>query len=227
MKHDPERYSRYVEHPRFGRFPHDTGLNPDPRSSNVSLHWNAVSRQEIALRYEALSGERWPYGEVPSSAKESCRIPNSAVAADLVRQTPATVPVTHYFDLERVCRDCLLPFIFHAEEQKHWYEVLGFGLDSNCVRCVLCRKRTQSIARLRKRYEHLLHMTDRTAEETLELADCCLSLVESTAFSLQKLQCVRMLLNQLSSDERSTIRPRTAELVARLSLFKGQGGKPR
>ncbi|WP_366929827.1 zinc-ribbon domain containing protein [uncultured Thiodictyon sp.] len=102
-----EDYSKFVDHPRYGRLPRMTGLNPDTNYTDVFLHWH--------------------------SAKE-CRIPNTAIRADLSRQTPATVQVTHYFDVRRQCRDCDKPFIFFAEEQKYWYEILGFGLDSGLFR---------------------------------------------------------------------------------------------
>ena len=69
-----------MEHPRFGKGPRRTGLDvagtPDGK---VFLHWH--------------SGP-------------GVRVPNTAVAADLSRQKPATVPVTHYFDAKRVCRKC-------------------------------------------------------------------------------------------------------------------------
>src|SRR5690554_738010 len=101
-------YDSYVEHPRYGRKPRITGLNPVNDYRRVFLHWH--------------SGD-------------DCRIPNTAVEADLSRQSPAAVPVTHYFDVKRACRDCGRPFIFYALEQKHWYEELGFCLEADCVRC--------------------------------------------------------------------------------------------
>jgi hypothetical protein len=106
-------YDNYVEHPRFGRYPRITGLNPesDFTTGKPFLHWNATER-----------------------------IPNTAVEADLSRQSRATVPVTHYYDVKRTCRDCARPFIFFADEQKHWYEELKLPLEADCVRCVPCRK---------------------------------------------------------------------------------------
>src|SRR5688572_8761575 len=113
MARDADEYAAFVDHPRYGRHPHITGLNPDGGSDDVFLHW------------------RW--------RKKGCLIPNTAIPADLSRQTAATIHVTHYFDQKLECRDCRRLFIFFAEEQKHWYEELGFGLDSDCVRCVFCR----------------------------------------------------------------------------------------
>jgi hypothetical protein len=53
---------------------------------------------------------------------------STAVAADVSRQIFTTMPVTHYFDVKRVCRGCQRPFLFFADEQKHWYEELGFSI---------------------------------------------------------------------------------------------------
>ena len=165
-----QKYADFVEHPRFGRYPHVTGLNPetDLTTGRPFLHWNATER-----------------------------IANTAVEADLSRQSPATVPVTHYYDVKRACRDCGRPFIFFAQEQKHWYEELGLPLEADCVRCVPCRKRQHGIAAKRERYEDLFHVQARTPAENLEMADCCLALVEEGLFNTRQTGRVRQLLKQV------------------------------
>ena len=164
-------YREFVTHPRYGQGPRITGLNPETdHAGHVFLHWH--------------------------SPKDS-RVPNTAIPADLSRQSPATVPVTHYFDVMRHCRDCGKPFIFFAAEQQYWYEELGFGLDSDCGRCIVCRKKQQGIGLKRERYEELFHVPDRTAEQNFEMADCCLSLVEADAFHKQKLQHIRAILKRI------------------------------
>ena len=162
-------YAAYVEHPRFGRYPHVTGLNPesDLSTGQPFLHWNAAER-----------------------------IPNTAVEADLSSQSRATVPVTHYFDVKRECRDCGRPFIFFAREQKHWYEELGLPLEADCVRCVPCRKRQHGITAKRQRYEELFHIVERTVNENVEMAECCLSLIEEGVFNTRQTQNVRQFLKQ-------------------------------
>ena len=179
MERKTDKYAAFVDHPRYGRRPNLTGLNPHPRDRDVHLHWNTTTHREIVAAFEAVTGQKWPYGDLSSYAEPIKRIPNTAIVADLTRQTAATVPVTHYFDLERICRDCGRPFIFFAREQKHWYEELGFGLESDCVRCVECRKEQQGIARQRERYETLFHVADRTVDQNIEMAGCCLSLIEN------------------------------------------------
>src|SRR5262249_1916680 len=148
-------------------------------------------------RIERLLGWR------PTLAEDGARmIPGTAIAADLSRQTPATVPVTHYYDIDKVCRDCGRKFIFFAEEQKHWYEELGFPLEAEAIRCPPCRKRLQRIGRIRKRYEQLFPLHLRTLEETLEMADCCLTLVEEGVFHLRQTERVRMLLKRVQEQTR-------------------------
>lgn len=166
------KYAHYVEHPRFGRYPQITGLNPesDLTTGQPFLHWNAVNR-----------------------------IANTAVKADLSRQSRATVPVTHYYDVKRTCRDCDRPFIFFAQEQKHWYEDLGLPLEADCVRCVPCRKRQHGIAAKRERYEELFHVQERTPAEDLEMAECCLSLIEDGIFHRRQTQRVRQLLKRVDA----------------------------
>lgn len=175
MKRRKNTYADYVEHPRFGRGPRITGLNPQAEFERAFIHWHS------------------PPG---------CRIPDTAIVAHAARQKEPTVAVTHYYDVKRRCRDCNRMFIFFAEEQLHWYEVLRFGLDSDCVRCVDCRKSDQHTAHLRQRYESLLDRPDRTNEETLELIDCALTLVENSAFGHRTLQRIRALWNSIPSESR-------------------------
>jgi len=225
MTPDDDKYREYVDHPRYGHRPNYTGLNPDHLAPEVSLHWNSTNGHEIAQRFQALTGQKWPYGVAFLYARDIKRIPNTAVVADSTRQTIATVPVTHYFDLDRVCRECGKRFIFFAEEQKYWYEDLGFGLDSDCVRCVPCRKRQQGIAQKRQRYETLFHISERNTEENLELADCCLSLIESSVFTVKQLQRVRSLLNRIPADADETTTARHNELAARVRSVEARNGE--
>lgn len=167
----------FVTHPRYGQRPRITGFNPanDFATGRVFLHWHSP---------------------------EGVRIPNTAIAADVSRQRPATVPVTHYFDAKRLCVDCRRPFIFFADEQKYWYEELGFPLESDCVRCVLCRKKQRGIELIRQRYEDLFHVDVRTSEQNLELAECALSLAEAGVFGLRQLERVRAILKRAPADAR-------------------------
>lgn len=222
MEPNADKYANFVEHPRFGKGPRCTGLNPGPLAKDVSLHWLAVTHQEMAARYEQTLGEPWPYGSVKAESSRTRRIPGTAVEADLSRQTPATVPVTHYFDMPRVCRDCGRPFLFFAEEQKHWYEDLGFPLEADCVRCTDCRKQQREIARLRKRFEELIQVRNRTIEQGCELADCCLTLMEDGLFTIKQSQRVRTILNSIPADADIRQRSRFTDLVARVKVIESR-----
>ena len=168
-------FREFVVHPRYGQGPRITGLNPenDLATGRIFLHWHSP---------------------------EGVRIPNTAIAADLSKQAPATVPVTHYFDAKRRCADCSRPFIFFAEEQKYWYEELGFPLESDCVRCIFCRRKQQGVELSRQRYEELFHAQERSSEQNLEMAECSLSLVEAGVFGKRQLERVRGILKKLPSD---------------------------
>jgi len=192
-----DEYGHYVAHPRYGQGPHITGLNPQhDYIGGVALQWHSPSE---------------------------CRIPDTAVPADLTRQSPATFPVTHYFDLKRSCDDCRKPFIFFAEEQKYWYEELGFGLESDCIGCAFCRKKQQGIAQSRAWYEALFHIADRTVEQKLEMTECCLNLVEASVFHRNQIQHIRMLLNQLSAEVWHGSQAKMSELHDRLHALETKG----
>ena len=190
-----DEYSHYVAHPRFGQRPRLTGLNPqtDMQTGSVFLHWH--------------------------SPKE-CRIPHTAIRADLSKQSRATVPVTHYYDVRRECSDCGRPFLFFAEEQQYWYEDMGFALESNCVRCVPCRKRKQGIEQKRARYEELLHKPDPSIDERLEMAECCLTLMEAGEFYRRQTERVRMILRQVKSTSTEDQKKVIGSLINRVKLLE-------
>ena len=144
----------------------------------------------------------------------------TAIVAEPASQVPSPVPITHYYDLDKICIDCQCRFIFYAEEQKYWYEELKFTSASDCVRCVACRKKQQAIAHHRKRFEQLSHVPERTIAENLEMAECCLSLMEVAVFHASQNQRVRMLLNlvpeaQQSNQEVTELRTRLLALEKR------------
>lgn len=134
-----------------------------------------------------------------------------------------TMGVTHYFDERRVCRDCQRPFLFFADEQKHWYEELRFTLEADCMRCVPCRKDEQVVSRARGRYEALVHVADRTAEQDLEMAECCLLLVEAGVFGRRRTEHVRALLKRAPAADRQRLLERVvaAEAVHGVSSDEG------
>lgn len=191
-------FRSYVEHPRYGREPQFTGLNPaEDYDGRVFFHWHSP---------------------------EKVRIANTAVSADLARQSPATIPVTHYFDVRRQCRDCDRPFIFFAQEQKHWYEELGFPLEADCLRCVPCRKNQQGLALKRERYEELFHVAERSLDQNLEFADCCLSLIEAGQFGTKQLARIRGILKRAEPKLTAKSQPAYEDLRVRLAALESKDG---
>lgn len=189
-----EQFRNFVEHPIFGREPRFTGLNPQTDyGGDIFLHWHSP---------------------------ETCRIPNTAVAADFAEQLPATVPVTHYYDVIRTCRDCNQKFIFFADEQKFWYEDMKFRLESDCIRCVDCRKTKQRLALARQQYEELSHRDNRSVQETLTMAVCCLTLIEQSVFTVKQTSHVRQLLNSIAGYSRND--EQHSQLLERLLQIETQ-----
>ena len=180
-----------MDHPRYGRRPCITGLHPvepatiEPGEPYVRFHWHS---------------------------SEPDRIANTAIKADVSLQRITTMGVTHYFDVKRVCQGCRRPFLFFAAEQKHWYEELGFSLEADCNRCVPCRKQQQGIARQRETYQRLFHVEHRTPEENLEMAECCLALMEASVFDRRQTERVRMLIRNVPEKARQGLMQRVVEL---------------
>lgn len=183
-------YSGYQEHPRYGKGPRITGLNPasEPFDATIFLHWHS------------------PAG---------VRIPNTAIPADTQRQLPATIPVTHYFDAKRVCRNCGTYFIFFAEEQKYWYEELKFPLEANMVDCIDCRKQEQRLQQARSSYEALLSKEHRSEAEIAQLVECGLQLVEAGIYSTKTLSKLRSFVKALDGPQATSFRQRIVSAEAR------------
>jgi hypothetical protein len=192
-------YVDHVPHPRYGKGPRFTGSDPNPEDPEVHLHRNTgIYSKAVQAHIDGFLGDLKAH--LP---KRGQPIPGTALAADLQRQSFCVVPVSHYYDIDCECRDCRRPFIFFAEEQKHWYEDLKFPLDADCVRCVECRKNLRTIERHRRRYEELFHLP-LTPANCIESAECALFLIEAAIFPRQKTERVRMLLKSLPAQEQNS-----------------------
>jgi hypothetical protein len=190
-------YSEYQTHPRFGRGPRITGLNPSdvPYDERVFLHWHS---------------------------RCGVRIPNTAIAADTKRQAPATIHVTHYFDSKRVCCKCGAYFIFFAEEQRYWYEELQFPLEANLVTCITCRRHEHQLRDARQTYERLLSQVERSVEDSLQLIERGLFLVDEGLFSPKLLPKLRGFLNTIAQ----TADPRRRALLETLVALEQETEHP-
>lgn len=179
----------YIPHPRFGSGPRYTGLDPDPATDEVVVNWNTVIPSSVDAE---LAGE-W----------RGVAIPGTAIRAHHWKNSEAP-QLTHYFDLERRCHDCLRWFIFYAEEQRFWNEKAGLPLFVDCTRCTKCRRERRHLRHERARYEELATRADLDREEAFELARCALTLVSTGVLGPRPLERVRQVLNRYPSDPEST-----------------------
>lgn len=193
--HVASEFDNYVEHPRFGR---------GPRYTDVS-----AERPDDPNAYTA----SW------RSTRET-RVLGTAVAADLSQQTLATLPVLFYFDERRTCADCSRRFLFFAEEQKYWFEELGFNLNADCIRCWPCRHVRQNIEAAQARYEELARLDFPSCQEQVELLDVGLKLCEQDIFGRKVLQRFRTIANQLWPQDSGCAE--RAEFEARLASIRAQ-----
>ncbi|MDB4614100.1 zinc-ribbon domain-containing protein [bacterium] len=77
----------------------------------------------------------------------------TAVQANTTRQNFSVIPRDWYIDARITCKACDVAFLFATAEQKHWYEDLGFYVDSFPNRCPVCRRNTRELTRLRQQYD--------------------------------------------------------------------------
>ena len=61
-------------------------------------------------------------------------------------------PPEYYYDLDYQCTDCGKNQIWTALEHKDWYEELGKTINSNAIRCRICRAHIQAIKEDQKRH---------------------------------------------------------------------------
>jgi hypothetical protein len=196
-----DAYRNYVEHPRFGRGPRITGLNPGLFSVGVFLGRHAITEEELNLLMQIWTGKLNRRKLVDLAEIESPRIANTAILADVSKQS-ASIRCSHYFDLDLVCEDCGRRFLFFAQEQRYWFEDLGFYSGAQCLRCIECRKRVQRTVQLLKDYDQLLHMEARTTAQNLALAELYLTLMEAGTFPASKTSQLRALLNIIAKQSK-------------------------
>ncbi len=74
-------------------------------------------------------------------ACDKCLESGKAILANPMTQTyNDCAPYYAYFDLHMSCRTCSKKYVFTSAEQKFWYEVLKFWVQSQPKDCVDCRQ---------------------------------------------------------------------------------------
>ncbi len=140
----------YVLHPRYGDKPLYSGLS--------------VSVEKLLDAHWSLAGSTF--------------FPETAIKANIEKQNYSTFPRSYYVDVEKRCAQCNRWFIFFAQEQKFWFEELGFYIDAECTKCVDCRKKEQSIKQLLNLYATLVKTENRSSEQTQQLKHVALELLQ-------------------------------------------------
>jgi hypothetical protein len=78
-------------------------------------------------------------------ACNACLAGKRAMKADVTKQKfKACEPYYAYFDEELSCQKCRKTFVFTRQEQKHWYERLGFWVWSRPVNCKACSRKKKT-----------------------------------------------------------------------------------
>lgn len=169
--------TEYVAHPRYGHAPRLSGRKYDESHSS----W---SRQK----------------GIPF-------ISSTAVKATPSRQRSlgwGRYNVLFYVDEVRKCRSCRRNYLFFADEQRFWYEVLGIPMDIHPVRCALCRRADRQIRRMQREYMELVALPEasRSSSQNLRLASLAIALRDAGVFTTKILQKVRRFLKLIPEVQR-------------------------
>ena len=202
----PESKWAFVSHPRYGDKPRYTGL--DVRNLHDGVYIRCWTEGELEA-WVAKHRYTWI-----DPATVGSLIPGTAIVADPSRQHGSCILNTHYYDIQRKCRDCGRMFIFFAEEQRYWYEEVQFPVVADCVCCHPCRHRQQALDVTRRSYETLLHIESPSLEALLELTLARLDLVEARLFHPRQLDHVRSFLRQHPDHEQSSAIRTRLEAIA-------------
>jgi hypothetical protein len=77
----------------------------------------------------------------------------SSVRADVSKQNCSICPRHWYIDAAFRCARCGEIFVFRSDEQRFWYEELGFWVDSRPRQCGTCRRELREVIALRQEYD--------------------------------------------------------------------------
>jgi hypothetical protein len=170
--------TEYVPHPRYGSAPRFT------------------SRKVVDCHSEWAEAKRVPF------------IPGTAVKATPSRQRSMSWNGHHevhfYVDEVRKCRTCRREYLFFADEQRFWYDILSIPMEVHPVRCARCRKADRQAKRMPREYRELLAMpeTSRTAKQHLRLAALGIALRDAGVFTAKLLPKIRSVLKLIPEPSR-------------------------
>lgn len=147
--------------------PHD--LVPHPRARQMAT---IAKQRKTHLRADEIRARSWHlHGEV--------FLPETAQFASAWNSPTSWLDRPIYVDVLKRCRDCARPFLFHANEQRFWYETLRFAPDVDAVRCVPCRKHARHAKARHERYAAAITATRLDAQALRQLVDDTAWLLET------------------------------------------------
>ncbi len=97
--------------------------------------------------------------------------------ADL--QHCSIMPVAWHIGIILTCRQCSKSFQFTASEQKYWYEVLKFWIDSVPLTCLSCRSDHHLLVKINNRLSIVLKNKIKTPADYLEIVDIALVMINN------------------------------------------------
>lgn len=128
----------------------------------------------------------------------------SSLKADISNQNYTVCPRYWYIDATVSCPRCGNEFCFTAGEQKFWYEVLKFYVDSTVKHCLACRQTLRDLKHRRNEYDKLITaaLQGNDSELKQRVADLIDELCEAGGELPEKMLANRRLLAiQLCKDE--------------------------
>lgn len=118
-------------------------------------------------------------GLIPDWACDDCLTTKQAIGGNPKKQFytfknpwDAALPFLAYWDRSFTCQNCQEKFDFPKEEQRHWYEELGFVVFSKPKDCPSCRKVKKEWRNTNTQLSNLLKKgTPNTKKSLLEIAE--------------------------------------------------------
>ena len=100
------------------------------------------------------------YDRLPLFLLGAIRVhPETAVQANVSRQNYSVLPHDWYVDADYRCPRCGEEFCFTVAEQRHWYEELGFTVDSKAKHCLACRRDLRRLKATKQEYDREIAST--------------------------------------------------------------------
>ena len=146
---------------------------------NILKHFESIAARSTfpVIRLKSMASERLrckPERMPSYFFRDAVRLDySSTIAANVSRQNYTVNARDWYIDAYFSCVSCDAVFCFSAKEQEHWYESLGFYVDSCANRCPECRKQKRHQMELRKEYDENIEsaLTERGIELKRRIAN--------------------------------------------------------